>query len=634
MIRDSKQAIAELERSLKQHPQAEVKNLEWIKGKPHSHDAAVANAIIAMLGAFPTQKSVYLLEAELLRQREKSRPEDIVAWIEGTGIFVIEAKSHQIDGIRSFENNVPQVIYGGRSGADKDLLDQPRSFAYKMRGFLELACEDEDLELPALYYAGWMPFVTCADVANRNQQVSREKVWLADMLEPETLRARLPAMKNVTGREGARRETLEVFSQLFGTSSGLRSEPRRRSLNYGSMGQQIDEAVNSLKRLTKEQEDLAFSPRLLSGCKVIRGVAGSGKTVVLANAVAEAFLAEEQQRAQTLYDEESKSKKILVLCYNRSLVPYLEDLTRQCFEARRAHEGQLFPEGRLKVMNIDRFAWQYSKLGTNDVEAKVRAACEAIQEAGVSYDHVLVDEGQDIALPWYEMLRALARPQAEGNRSIVVFYDEAQNIYGHPRPGTGNSPVRWRELLGEIPHRRGLRTVMRVGHRNSNQILTFSFNLLLGAFAERSSQMATYAGLAEYEKETIDHDPAVSHPRAGKPCVERLNPDRPQYRVNFAVRNGPRPTLHVHSRNQQIREFVRELRRELFEETCRVDPVDILVMAPLQEDLLELGQALRQEKIAFRIAFKPKGNLSPAFRDLGSRRTREMHPFIAKVTSP
>ncbi len=537
--------LAHLERALKHHPDAEVKNIERLDRLRNAHTAALCRAVRGLLEAFPDRKVVVLIEAEICNLGCQARPEDAVAWIEGVGVFVLEVKSHTIQGIRSFENNVPQVIYQGREEADVDLLEQPRDFAYKLKGELEKACDAADIEPPPLYFAGWLPNVAPEDIARSSVTVTPGKVWLSDMLQRETFLARLSCMKNLTAGTLASRESLTLFCNLFGCTSGLRRDVPAVAKPFGSLGQLIDHRNLQLKKLTKEQEQLAFNPNLLVGPKVIRGVVGSGKTIVLANAVAETLLASYNRifRPELLdCTPATHIPPVLVLCFNRCLAPYLLGLIRECFDKRKPESDWRLPEGALKVINIDRYAYRLATRARvepdpDGPDETVRRLLEAGCPERQKYAHVFIDEGQDIKLEWYPLIREVAATGSESGPSIIVFYDDAQNVYAVKRPGTGDAPP-WKDLLGSVPNPRGLRTIMRVGHRNTNEILTFSYNLLLGAFADQNPQMAEFAGLAEYEKETIPDDASLDHPRAGKPCVERLD-DR-QYLVNFAISEGPR----------------------------------------------------------------------------------------------
>jgi superfamily I DNA and RNA helicase len=497
---------------------------------------------------------------------------------------------------------VPQVVYHGQEVADVDLLDQPRSFAYKLKAELEKTFDGDNQTPPPLYFAGWMPNVSPEDVAQLSATVAIDKVWLSDMLERETFLARLPRMKNLTGAARTERTSLEAFCKIFGATSGLRRASAPRATQYASMGHLIDRKNLLLKRLTKEQEDLAFSPNLVRGPKVIRGVAGSGKTIVLANAVAETLLrAMADASVQQLFPGPGEGMpQILVLCFNRALVPYLLNLIRECFESRKPSSDWVLPASCLKVTNVDRYAyWLARKVNVEYHRDDVERTVEGLLRAGVpdqgKFQHVFIDEGQDVDLSWYRLIQVLTPDQPELGRSIIVFYDEAQNLYGVRMPGVGGMPP-WKDYLGAVPHSRGLHSVMRVGHRNTNQILSFSFNLLLGAFAEENPQTVQFAGISEFEKEVIPHDPSIDHPHAGKPCVEKID-DR-QYRVNFAVTNGPLPNVHPYlTEEEMLKELAQEVERVIDPKRGNVEPSDVLVMVPEKRHVQSVVAALADRKI-------------------------------------
>ena len=171
-----------------------------------------------------------------------------------------------------------------------DYAGSTQELCYKLKSELEKAFDGADMVPPPLYFAGWLPNVSPEGVAGLSATVALDKVWLKDMLEPGAVQTRLPMMKNLTGGSKTDRSSLEIFCKLFGATSGLPRISSPRPTQFASMGHLIDRKNMQLKKLTKEQEDLAFSPNLVRGPKVIRGVAGSGKTIVLANAVAETFL--------------------------------------------------------------------------------------------------------------------------------------------------------------------------------------------------------------------------------------------------------------------------------------------------------------------------------------------------------
>lgn len=604
-------------RAIRDHGSATVVNLEYALNDHSAHAAAVCDALRGVVSAFPKRMIYVVLEAEISALGCRARPEDLVAWIEDVGVFVVEVKSHTIKGIRSFQNGVPQVAYRGEVHADKDLIEQPKDFAYKLSGQLSRLFDDDDDKAPALYFAGWLPNVSLMDVTNEGFSVRQNVVWLSDMCDPDYFLAQLPSMKNLTRGTGASREQLDRFAGVFGCTSGLRKEPRYEPATPGTLGYQIDQRERQISILTKEQEALARHPHIVNGPKVVRGVVGSGKTVVLTNAVAEQYLrARESSPQGSLFDHQSGSPKILVLCYNRVLAPYLKKQIAQCFEARKPRQEWKLPSS-LTVVSIDRLAYRVAK--ATDVDYSPKRAKEDLSlelvEAGIpeahAYDHIFIDEAQDLDLGWYPFIRAMAKP-GENGPSIVLFYDEAQNVYGTLRPGAGAEKT-WTDLLGAKPVSMGISTVMRVGHRNTNEILTFSFSMLLGSFASRDPQTVQYTNLADYKNRKVPEDPALDHPRAGQPCVEQVGPR--QYTINFAVWSGPPPSVRCVPRSEHlVAELVKQVRREIREENVR--PSDILVMTPDRAEMEELVAAFDDADVPTHCPIGPKDKRDqPLFQD-------------------
>jgi hypothetical protein len=113
--------LTKLEKLLRWHEDAEVINIDRLKSNNHKHTVGMCKVINTMIEAFPKNKLRFLVEVEISSIGKRAFPEDIVVWVEEIGLFVLEVKSHTIDGIRRFENNVPQVIYQGQPYSDTDL---------------------------------------------------------------------------------------------------------------------------------------------------------------------------------------------------------------------------------------------------------------------------------------------------------------------------------------------------------------------------------------------------------------------------------------------------------------------------------------------------------------------------------
>ncbi len=195
--------------------------------------------------------------------------------------------------------------------------------------------------------------------------------------------------------------------------------------------------------MDRQQEAMAKS--LGDGHRVIRGVAGSGKTLILV------------YRARLL-SQMYPEKQILVTCYTRSLTSHLRHL--------------LDDHPNVSVQNLDRImADVISKArrrhpGYKDGEGEevARVALQAQSRVGLRYDAVLVDEAQDFGTT---ALRFLVSLLGE-NDDLVIVADAAQNIF--------RRKFSWKQAGIQA---QGRTRILRINYRNTKQILQFASAFLL-----------------------------------------------------------------------------------------------------------------------------------------------------------
>jgi superfamily I DNA/RNA helicase len=186
---------------------------------------------------------------------------------------------------------------------------------------------------------------------------------------------------------------------------------------------------------------------------VIRGVAGSGKTLILA------FRAEFLARAAT--------KPVLILCYANGIAGRLEDTMQDrgvtgnihvctfhawCFRMLRTYD--------LPTPSASEFPSYQDRLA--ECVRRVAHAVEQGQIPGGQYDAVLIDEAHDFEPQWLKLAARMVDPD---KRSLLIVYDNAQAIY------KGREQPVWRRLGIEA---RGRTTVLKINYRNTAQILAFA----------------------------------------------------------------------------------------------------------------------------------------------------------------
>lgn len=171
------------------------------------------------------------------------------------------------------------------------------------------------------------------------------------------------------------------------------------------------------------------------GHRVLYGVAGSGKTVIL---IARAkLIAEDEQR------------QILLLCFNRPLASHFRQV--------------LAPHSNITVNSFGEWASCQGARGHDDAE-KFQILRHGGGQSG-QFDAVLVDEGQDFVGSWFKCCVEALRDQINGD--LVIAYDLSQNLYKRP-------PVTWSQhgihIKGGADGSRTTR--LTINYRNTFEILT------------------------------------------------------------------------------------------------------------------------------------------------------------------
>ena len=195
-----------------------------------------------------------------------------------------------------------------------------------------------------------------------------------------------------------------------------------------------------------QQEQLARS--LGDGHRVIHGVAGSGKTLILG------------YRAEQLAQTASASKPILILCYNEPLAVKLE--------AVMATKGL---GDRVLVRNFHRWCRQQLVAfgqtvpqGKGMFDAMIENVIHGVERGqipGGQYQAILIDEGHDFQPAWLKLVTQMVNP---ATNSLLLLYDDAQSIYERGR-------TKQFSFKSVGIQAQGRTTILRINYRNSRQIL-------------------------------------------------------------------------------------------------------------------------------------------------------------------
>ena len=207
------------------------------------------------------------------------------------------------------------------------------------------------------------------------------------------------------------------------------------------------ELPDILKIMDIQQEQLARS--LGDGHRIIHGVAGSGKTMILG------------YRAEHL--AKFMQKPILVLCFNRPLADMLKHKMVQNNLNHKVHVRTFHQwcNQQLPAYNMPRS--RNSDLNTvfeENVQKVIDHAETGIIPKG-QYDAILIDEGHDFADEWYKLIVQMVNPD---NPCLLVLYDDAQSIYSKDKRKLVFSKVGI--------NARGRTIILKLNYRNTKEILT------------------------------------------------------------------------------------------------------------------------------------------------------------------
>jgi hypothetical protein len=184
------------------------------------------------------------------------------------------------------------------------------------------------------------------------------------------------------------------------------------------------------------QESLAKSIGL--GPRLIRGVAGSGKTLILSSNA--------KHRALT-----NPSKKILVLCYGSVMCSKLISLI--------FNTGQI---DNIEILTFSQYLQKYFKV--YDL-LNVNRLCDMIEDNfsdSPTFDFIYVEEGQDFESDWFRLLSLSLNKELN---SLFIVEDKAQDIYR--RKGSLKS------LTGL--DFRGRSRNLKINYRNTKEIASFAW---------------------------------------------------------------------------------------------------------------------------------------------------------------
>lgn len=412
----------------------------------------------------------YLLWWDIPIGPKQTRP-DFVVLHPRRGALILEVKDWRLDTIRNVTRERFEIAPDGHLKVVMSPLQQARHCAIQVVNALE---RDPQLVQGEGPYQGKLAFPWGHGVVFTNiTRKQFEGAGLGEAIPPHLAICKDEMVEGVDA-EAFQQRLWAMFPHSFGKGAITLPQldrvrwilfpevrvPQQQSLfGAGEVGDDEDARLPDIMRVMDlQQEQLARS--LGDGHRVIHGVAGSGKTMILG------YRAEHLAQTQT-----PGSKPILILCYNEPLAVKLAATMATKGLVERVHVRHFHKWCRDQLVAYHQLpehtrGWPVDRLMQEFVQCVITGVDAGHIPAG-QYHAILIDEGHDFAPEWLKLVTQMVDPSTN---SLLLLYDDAQSIYDRAKKKTFS-------LKSVGIQAQGRTTILKINYRNTRQILQLAHRM-------------------------------------------------------------------------------------------------------------------------------------------------------------
>lgn len=337
------------------------------------------------------------------------------------------------------------ILLNNQPGPNLGKLGFPMGRAAIMTGLSRADIEQEDLLGPSLTPVFLCESVLFADDINEWEDLNDRQVvaqfW--DLFDSRA-KFKFPPLTE---------DQIQTIRAVLNPSTTVRRVPATpQSWNLPTP---VPPDATVIKTLDLQQERAA--KQLGNGHRILSGVAGSGKTLILT------------ARAKWIL-EEDPSQRVLITCFNVTLAAYIRSVVhngkntspRLCepgVEARHFHGWARAVCGSLP---------QYDGRDDDDVDDEIanRVLVELERRPDLRYDAILVDEAHIMHPTWFKALKAALKEPDDG--SLLIVNDASQKLRKRRRFSWSSVGI----------NARGRTRTYKKNYRNTKQVLGFAWSVL------------------------------------------------------------------------------------------------------------------------------------------------------------
>lgn len=419
-------------------------------------------------------------ERRFARRLESALEDDYLCWYEasvgaknqrpdftllhpGRGILVLEVKDWKLDTIRAGDRNTFTILGNAGLKTVANPLEQVRQYAHHIVNLLE---KDPQLQQQQGKHRGKLCFPYGYGVVFTNlTRPQLRTLGMDEVIDPRLMLCKEDLSATIDA-EAFQQKLWDMFNYQFSHKltqpqidrvrwhlwPEVRVVPAQETL-FDEPATDGDSPAplnipDIIRVMDYQQEQLARS--LGEGHRVIHGVAGSGKTMILGY--------------RCLYLAKLLHKPILVLCFNVTLAAKLRSYTR-------------FHQIEDKVSVYHFHEWCSEQLRTYQIklppgpeaffDRQVTSVIRGVETGHIpraQYGAVLIDEAHDFQPEWLKLVTGMVDPETD---SLLLLYDDAQSIYKNHKLGFTLSSVGVQA--------RGRTTILKLNYRNTRQILQLAY---------------------------------------------------------------------------------------------------------------------------------------------------------------
>ena len=384
---------------------------------------------------------------------------DFVVMHPRRGILVLEVKDWKLSTILQADKHNWEILGANGPKTVINPMEQARQYAHQVVNALE---RDPQLVQADGHNQGKIAFPWSYGVVLTN--ISRKQFDTAELhhaIEPHRVICQDEMLESVDAEELQSR-LWDMFP--FGMR-GVMSLPQLDRVRWIMFPQVRVQTTGSLFDDSNDQAELPDIMRVMDlqqeqlarslgdGHRVIHGVAGSGKTMILG------YRAEYLAKAST-----ASSKPILILCFNEPLGVTLHTVMQAKGLGSKVHVRHFHKWCREQLVAYGQTLPAPKTDATDFVAELVQRVISAVDRKQIpsgQYQAVLIDEGHDFAAEWLKLVTQMV--DATTN-SLLVLFDDAQSIYERTR--TKQFSFKSVGIKAQ-----GRTTILKINYRNTRQIL-------------------------------------------------------------------------------------------------------------------------------------------------------------------